>query len=192
MSDLLLVTRAAHYAAMAHRRHRRKDAAATPYINHLTEVAQLLAGAGCAAPVISAGYLHDAIEDVDITYEMLAGEFGSEIADLVLTVTDDKSLPWQLRKELQVEHAVHASPGTAAIKLADKISNLRSLAVAPPDGWPQHRLAGYVHWAQRVVNQLPPFHPALRHEFEIAYLVARDLFGEPRQVSAQRTAPNQE
>ena len=38
MTDIELVTRAAHYAATAHRRHRRKDLEATPYINHLTEV----------------------------------------------------------------------------------------------------------------------------------------------------------
>ena len=117
MTDIELVTRAAHYAATAHRRHRRKDLEATPYINHLTEVAHLLASAGCSAVVISAGYLHDTIEDVDVTYEMLRVEFSGEIADLVQSVTDDRHLPKQLRKEQQVEHAAHASPATSAIKL---------------------------------------------------------------------------
>ena len=182
MTDLHLVTHAAHYAAMAHRRHRRKDAAATPYINHLTEVAQLLAAANCPALVISAGYLHDTIEDVDVTHQMLVVEFGLEIADLVLSVTDDKRLPWQTRKELQVEHAAHASSGTAALKLADKISNLRSLATAPPRGWPPERLFAYVDWANRVVSRLPDPNPILRADYDLAYLGARHLFGASKSV----------
>ena len=155
MTDIELITRAAHYAATAHRRHRRKDFEATPYINHLTEVAHLLASAGCPAMVISAGYLHDTIEDVDVTYEMLIVEFSVEIADLVQSVTDDRHLPKHVRKEQQVEHAAHASPGTAAIKLADKISNLRSLTASPPQGWTSERLMEYVEWSHRVVSRLP-------------------------------------
>ncbi len=154
MTDLHLVTKAAHYAAKAHREHRRKDNI-TPYINHLAEVAHLLATADCAAPVIAAGYLHDAIEDVGVTYEMLVDEFGAQIADLVATVTDEKGLLKAVRKARQVEHAAFASPETAAIKLADKISNLRSLIYAPPQGWGPARLAEYVEWAHLVVSRLP-------------------------------------
>ena len=155
MTDIELVTRAAHYAATAHRRHRRKDLEATPYINHLTEVAHLLASAGCPAVVISAGYLHDTIEDVDVTYDMLSVDFSVEIADLVHSVTDDRYLPKEVRKQKQVEHAAHASPETAAIKLADKISNLRSLTSSPPQGWSRETLMEYVEWSHRVVSRLP-------------------------------------
>ena len=154
MTDLHLVTKAAHYAAKAHREHRRKDNV-TPYINHLAEVAHLLATADCSATVVAAGYLHDTIEDVDVTYEMLVDEFGSAIADLVATVTDEEGLLKAERKARQVEHAALASPETAAIKLADKISNLRSLIYAPPQGWGPVRLAEYVDWAHRVVSRLP-------------------------------------
>ena len=155
MTDLQLVTKAAYYAATAHREHRRKDSAATPYINHLTEVAHLLANALCPATVIAAGYLHDTIEDVDVTYEMLLAEFGSEIADLVQSVTDDQNLPQHVRKQQQVERATHASAGTAALKLADKISNLRSLTTSPPHGWSTERLIDYVEWSHQVVSRLP-------------------------------------
>lgn len=150
-----LITRAAHYAAVAHRAHRRKDAAATPYVNHLIEVAHLLSEAGCGVAVIAAGYLHDSIEDVEVTYAMLSAEFGSEIADLVLAVTDDKSLPKQVRKEKQVERAAHATPEQAALKLADKVSNLRSMGDTPPADWSAQRLAEYAAWAHRVVMALP-------------------------------------
>ncbi len=165
MTDIELVTRAAHYAATAHRRHRRKDLEATPYINHLTEVAHLLASAGCPAVVISAGYLHDTIEDVDVTYEMLSVEFSVEIADLVQSVTDDRNLPKHARKAQQVEHAAHANPGTAAIKLADKISNLRSLTSSPPQGWTAERLTEYVEWSHRVVSQLPSPNSSLVEQY---------------------------
>ncbi len=160
-----LVTRAAYFAAQAHRKQRRKDEDATPYINHLTEVAHLLAEAGCEASIVAAGYLHDTIEDVDVTYEELVAEFGEEIADLVLAATDDKSQPKQVRKEQQVEHAAHATPAQAALKLADKVSNLHSLMNTPPTGWPKERLAEYVAWGHRVVMALPHHNPALMQQY---------------------------
>lgn len=179
MTDLELVTKAANYAAHAHRAHRRKDAEATPYVNHLTEVANLLARAGSSAAVIAAGYLHDTIEDVGVTYAMLAAEFSDEIADLVLSVTDDERLPKAERKRLQVERAALAGTGMAALKLADKISNVRSLAASPPKGWPKSRLLEYVDWSQEVVSRLPEPNPWLLAEYEIARLLARQLFCEP-------------
>ncbi len=180
MTDLHLITKAAHYAANAHRRHRRKDSGATPYINHLTEVARLLADAGCPAAVISAGYLHDTIEDVDVTYEMLSVEFGVEIADLVQSVTDDKNLPKLLRKEQQVEHAAHAGRGTAALKLADKISNLGSLVASPPHDWEVDRLLEYVQWSHRVVSRLPEPNAILLRQYNHIHQIVKELFGQPR------------
>lgn len=153
-SELELVARAAHFAARAHAAQRRKDAGHTPYINHLTEVAHLLAAAGSDAALIAAGYLHDTIEDVSVTYEVLVAEFDHDIAGLVLAVSDDKSLVKERRKELQVEHAATAPPRVAALKIADKISNLRSLGNTPPAGWPPDRIREYIDWAHRVVTAL--------------------------------------
>jgi (p)ppGpp synthase/HD superfamily hydrolase len=165
MTDVELITKAALYAANAHSRHRRRDLDATPYINHLAEVAYLLASAGCPPQVIAAGYLHDTIEDVEVTREMLTAEFGGEIADLVQSVTDDPTLPKQARKAQQVEHAPLASPETACIKLADKISNLRSLMVAPPHGWANERLKEYAEWADKVATALRDPNPALWEQY---------------------------
>jgi len=180
---LLLITKAAHFAAQAHREQRRKDEHATPYINHLAEVAHLLAAAGCDSAVIAAGYLHDTIEDVAVTYEMLHMEFGPQIADLVLAVTDDKLLEKQVRKQLQVEHALRASPEIAALKMADKISNLRSMSNAPPAGWSRQRLVDYVDWAHRVVSNLPHRNPQLSEQYEEIrkeLLAAWDITAESR------------
>jgi len=152
--DIRLITRAADFAARAHWKHRRKDVDRTPYINHLTHVALLLADAGCDANLIAAGYLHDTIEDVRITYETLVENFGEDIAGLVLAVTDDKSAKWQLRKQAQIDCACDASPRVAALKLADKISNLQSLRDTPPHRWGREEIAVYLEWAHNVVSRL--------------------------------------
>src|SRR6202043_3823404 len=98
--DLLLVVNAADFAARRHVKQRRKGAAGEPYINHLAEVAMLLAGASDAsdAALVAAGFLHDALEDTPTEYEELVARFGTDVADLVAEVTDDKSLAKAERK----------------------------------------------------------------------------------------------
>lgn len=167
------LTRAADYAARAHRQQRRKDPDRTPYINHLCDVARLLAEAGCHVELIAAGYLHDTIEDVGVTYEMLVEEFGVRVAELVRAVTDDKSLDKARRKQLQIEHAASASSDVAALKLADKISNLTSLRDQAPDGWPETRVLEYIEWAHRVVTRLPNPDPHLLARYKA---IREDLF----------------
>jgi (p)ppGpp synthase/HD superfamily hydrolase len=163
---LRLVTRAADFAARAHWRHRRKDVDQTPYINHLAHVAMLLADAGCDASLVAAGYLHDTIEDVKISYETLSASFGQDIADLVRAVSDDKSIRWQKRKKAQIEHAPSATPRVCALKLADKISNLQSLRDTPPDGWGLIEIGIYVEWAHQVVSRLPAPNSVLLAQYE--------------------------
>ena len=163
---IILVTRAAEFAARAHARHRRKDAGQTPYVNHLAHVARLLAEAGCDANLVAAGYLHDTIEDVRISHGALVSEFGQDIADLVLAVTDDKKQRWQKRKKAQIDRAADATPRVAALKLADKISNLHSLRDAPPHGWTAAEIATYVDWAHQVVTRLPSPNAALWADYE--------------------------
>ena len=91
-SDLVRLTRAADYAARQHTAQRRKGETAETYINHLTEVAALLAEAtgGEDVVLVMGGLLHDTLEDTDTTYEDLVQRFGPEVAALVAEVTDDK------------------------------------------------------------------------------------------------------
>ena len=58
--------------------------------------------------------------------------FGKKVADFVAELTDDKSLPKQIRKELQIENAPKKSPEAALIKLADKSSNVRKQPFTRP------------------------------------------------------------
>jgi len=91
MNELVLVLRAADLAAQWHVHQRRKGAAGEPYINHLLEVSNLATQAtnGSEPNVTIAALLHDAVEDQDVTAKTIASEFGQDIANIVLEVTDD-------------------------------------------------------------------------------------------------------
>jgi guanosine-3',5'-bis(diphosphate) 3'-pyrophosphohydrolase len=123
------ILRAAHFAAERHSGQRRKGAAAEPYINHLLEAAQLVSSALSEpdANLVNAALLHDTIEDAGVTKEELIQIFGADVAELVVEVTDDKSLPKAERKRLQIVHAPKKSVRAQFIKLADKISNMRAI-----------------------------------------------------------------
>jgi guanosine-3',5'-bis(diphosphate) 3'-pyrophosphohydrolase len=119
--------------------------------------------------VLQAAILHDTMEDTQTVYTELLDRFGKEVADVVAEVTDDKSLPKEQRKELQVTHAPHASRQAALVKLADKICNLRDIAASPPSGWSLQRQRDYFDWAKRVVDRLPPVSDPLSAAFAAAH-----------------------
>jgi len=150
---MVLIARAADFAARAHVAQRRKGDAQEPYINHLAEVALLLTQAtgGQDATLIAAGWLHDTLEDTDTEREELETLFGPAVASLVAEVTDDKSLLKAERKRLQVETTPRKSEQARLLKIADKTSNLRAIASSPPSGWDFARRIAYLDWAEAVV-----------------------------------------
>jgi len=154
MKEWVTVLRAADAAARWHAHQRRKGAAAEPYINHLLEVASLVADAtdGKNPKVVVAALLHDAIEDQEVPAEIIAGEFGNDVAALVEEVSDDKTLPKDERKRLQIESAHTKSDDAKLIKLADKISNLRAIALSPSPTWSVTRRLEYIAWSKEVVQ----------------------------------------
>jgi (p)ppGpp synthase/HD superfamily hydrolase len=154
MNDVAMTTRAAYFAALTHTGQTRKGAAKEPYINHLAEVAALVADAthGRDANLVIAAWLHDAVEDRGITREEIASSFGEDVADVVLEVTDDKSLPKEKRKRLQVETVAGKSPRARLLKLADKTSNVGAVVESPPTDWSKEQLQAYVRWAVEVVD----------------------------------------
>ena len=94
MKECLQVLKAADAAAKWHVHQRRKGPAEEPYINHLLEVAMLVAEAtgGKDINLLIAALLHDAMEDCEVPREMIADTFGEDVASIVEEVTDDKSL----------------------------------------------------------------------------------------------------
>lgn len=172
MNDLTTILRAASFAAYRHRTQRRKDAEASPYINHPLELARVLAedGGVTDAATLCAALLHDTVEDTETTPEEIERAFGSEVRSIVEEVTDDKSLPKAERKRLQVEHVAHASDKAKLVKLADKICNLRDIASSPPAAWPVERKQAYFDWAKSVIDQLRGVNARLEAVFDEAYL----------------------
>jgi guanosine-3',5'-bis(diphosphate) 3'-pyrophosphohydrolase len=156
VKELPLLLKALAFAAHKHRDQRRKDAQASPYINHPIALADVLVNeAGVTdVEVLCAALLHDTVEDTATTHEELLGAFGSRIARIVAEVTDDTRLPKADRKRLQIEHAPNISHEAKLVKLADKVVNLRDVAERPPAKWDLARRQEYFDWAKQVIDGL--------------------------------------
>lgn len=166
--QLGLFIKATQFAADKHRNQRRKDADASPYINHPIALANVLANeGGVEDPVVwCTAVLHDTIEDTETTEVDLDALFGGKVTSVVLEVTDDKSLEKDVRKQRQIEHAPHISPEAKLVKLADKICNLRDILASPPADWSAERKQAYFDWAARVVAGVRGISPQLEAVFD--------------------------
>ena len=169
--DFALLIRALAFAAHKHRDQRRKDAGASPYINHPIALADVLVNEGGVSDVevLCAALLHDTLEDTDTRHQELVDAFGSRVARIVGEVTDDKSLSSPERKRLQIEHAPKLSAEAKLVKLADKICNLRDIVDRPPAKWDVQRRREYFDWASQVVNGVRGVHPRLEAAFDAAF-----------------------
>lgn len=179
MTALELLLDALAFAADKHRRQRRKDPEASPYVNHPIALARILTHEGGVrdATVLAAALLHDTVEDTQTTTGELKRRFGARVASIVAEVTDDKTLPSATRKRLQVEHARTLSRGARLVKLADKIANLRDLRTSAPPDWTLERREQYFEWAREVVDQMRGTNAALEKAFDRAYA------GRPRRAA---------
>ncbi len=132
---MIVLKRALDSAAVWHREQKRKyPKIEVPYASHVAGVAAILSRHGFPEDVVSAGALHDVMEDCGVTYEDLAKRFGERVATLVRHVSEeDKSLPWEERKRLYLEHFSNKPWEAQAITLADKIDNFASIVVCARD-----------------------------------------------------------
>lgn len=121
--------RAIRASLQAHAGQMRKSDAGVPYVAHPFHVALILARLGLPPRVLHAALLHDVVEDCEgWSSARVEREFGPDVARTVAELTEDKSRTWEERKRAQVEHAPHLSADALAIKAADKLHNLRTLA----------------------------------------------------------------
>jgi len=152
-ADTAILLKAIEFASRKHSTQRRKGAEASPYINHPIAVAYLLADTGGVTDLVTltAAVLHDTIEDTRTTADELEEHFGQTVRKVVEELTDNKKLPKAERKELQIEHAPHLSSRAKAIKLADKIANVRDVVQSPPPEWDLDRRVEYLAWTEEVV-----------------------------------------
>jgi GTP diphosphokinase / guanosine-3',5'-bis(diphosphate) 3'-diphosphatase len=171
MPDTGDILTALQFAAFKHRDQRRKDHAASPYINHPIALAQVLWHEGRVhePAIICAALLHDTIEDTQTTAAELESLFGRRVTRIVLEVTDDKLLPKAERKRRQIEHAPHLSRAAKLVKLADKICNLRDVSGSPPPTWSLRRRRAYFDWARKVVAGVRGVNSRLESAFDAAF-----------------------
>jgi guanosine-3',5'-bis(diphosphate) 3'-pyrophosphohydrolase len=167
---------AALLAAEKHSAQRRKDATASPYINHPVAVAEVLARHGVSDPVVlQAALLHDTLEDTDTTVDELQQIFGPSVTGVVLEVTDDKTLDKAERKRLQIVNAPGISDAAKLVKLGDKICNVVDMAASSPVGWPISRRVEYLDWTEQVMRGCRGVNAGLEEEYDRVLAEARSL-----------------
>lgn len=135
-ADLNLVKKAYRYSIKAHQSQNRYSG--QPYIFHLLEVAKILADLELDMITITAGILHDVIEDTDTQLSTIKEEFGEEIAMLVNGVTKLSRISFKTQEEQQAENfrkmflAMAEDVRVILIKLADRLNNMRTLQYIQP------------------------------------------------------------
>jgi (p)ppGpp synthase/HD superfamily hydrolase len=169
---------ALQFAAWKHSKQRRKDSDGTPYINHPIAVAEMLSRVGKVTDMVTlqAAILHDTLEDTQTSVQELDDQFGRDVRFLVQELTDDKSLPKQERKRLQIVHTPNLSIRAKQIKIADKICNLNDMTITQPPDWPLQRKWEYLDWSERVVAGCRGSNSYLEQLFDIVLKKKRESF----------------
>jgi len=115
------------YAKDKHKGMTRKDGI-TPYSSHLESVVSYLKSLGVTdEDVLCSGWLHDAIEDTDTTFDDLYSRFGNKVAVLVSTLSKDRKLPKKERERLYVKQLKDAPLDAKIIKMCDISANLKDV-----------------------------------------------------------------
>lgn len=168
------ILRATTFAIRAHGDQRRKYSG-EPYVVHLLDVAQLVAGVSADADDICAALLHDSLEDTGVGRDTLLAEFGATVCLLVEHLTD-RYLPGPdspnraTRKALEAERLGRTPARVQTIKTADIISNTRDIAL-------QERGFARTYLAEnaRLLDRLQLAHPQLREQALAAIAQGRSL-----------------
>jgi len=131
------VKRAYFYAEQAHIFQRRRSG--EPYVTHPLEVANILAGMHMDHQSLMAAMLHDVIEDTPISKEAMAEQFGDTVTELVDGVSKLTQFEFETQAEKQAENfqkmalAMARDIRVILVKLADRLHNMRTLGVMPPE-----------------------------------------------------------
>lgn len=142
------------FAAERHSAQRRKGPDAAPYVNHLIEVATLVANVGQVedVEVLIAAVLHDVLEDTPTTADEVSERFGPRVCGFVQALSDDKALPRKRRRELTLQELPAMDALVKIIKLADLSSNIKFL----PATWSDARKLEYLEWSEHAASICSP------------------------------------
>jgi GTP diphosphokinase / guanosine-3',5'-bis(diphosphate) 3'-diphosphatase len=163
-ADLEILQRAYRFSERSHRGQQR--ASGEPYVSHPLQVARLLVDFKMDVTTVTAGLLHDVLEDTSTTKADLEAEFGKEIAELVDGVTKIGKLAFSSREERQAENfrkmlvAMARDLRVLMIKLADRLHNMRTLDYLAPDK------------ARKIANETLDIYAPLAHRLGMAKVKA--------------------
>ena len=177
MNNQTKIIKAIAFAAERHKHQIRKGIGKIPYINHPIQVAKLLSDFGEKDnELIISALLHDVIEDTTNNEKeikeisgLILEKFGEDVLLTVLEVSDDKSLPVDERKRIQIVHTPNLTDRAKKLKIADKICNILDIKNDPPENWTLERKLKYLDWAKQVVNGAKGLNKKLDQYFDRVY-----------------------
>ncbi len=169
------IQKAIRFAAEAHNT-QKVPGTELPYLMHLTQVASEVFAAGHSELSVLCAYLHDTLEDTEVRYEALAEQFGESVAQGVLALTKNNSLPKDQRMADSLARILMQPPDIACVKLADRITNLQT----PPAHWSAEKIAGYRAEARQILDALGPACPALAARLEAKIAVYPHSVPQPQ------------
>ena len=175
-----LVEKARTFALEVHKDQKRRNRAETPTMEHIEEVALLVEQSGGREIEIAAALLHDVVEDTPWEFQEVHDNFGEEVTKIVFGLTDlpeFKDLRTLERKTAQAQRISTESDSVKRVKLADQISNVRSVAVDPPVHWDVQKCLDYINGAELVAKECRGVSEFLYKRFEAAFLKAHRRHG---------------
>jgi len=157
---------AIEFAAYRHRSDKPKYG--EPYINHVISVCSLVGVVGEIDDEVTlvAAALHDVLEKSNAKPNELNFQFGEEVYNIVLELTDHHSDADADLFQKQLERASSLSAKARVIKMADKIANVKAILNNPPDDWDMEKKSLYINWAERIVNSLRGTNKKLEEYFD--------------------------
>src|SRR4030042_6831254 len=142
-ADVSLIEKAYVYSAKVHQGQLRLSG--EPYLSHPLEVAYFLTRRKMDVVSVTAGLLHDTIEDTSAELSQIERLFGKETANSVDGVTKIGRMQFSSTEEAQAENmrkmilAMATDIRVIIVKLADRLHNMRTLGFQPPEK--QHAIA---------------------------------------------------
>lgn len=159
-----LASRARIFALHAHGQQCRPNASREPMVVHLSEVASYVRDEAGDEAAVACAWLHDVVEDTQVAVGEIRDRFGQRLSEFVDLLTDPPG--WAAaeltgRKVRQAQRVAGAPDLVKLVKLADQVSNVRSVLFDPPTDWSQEKSNAYVRGALLVGRACADVSPRL-------------------------------